>query len=68
VGHRQQISQLVRIRRIVLKSIDQFTPNLFVKRIDLVLGESEKGRLSLEFALRDVRLRLAQIEERLGRG
>jgi hypothetical protein len=39
-----------------------------VKRIDLVLGEAEKGRLSLEFALRDVRTRLARLEERLGRG
>jgi len=39
-----------------------------VKRIDLVLGESEKGRLSLEFALRDVRNRLARVEERLNRG
>jgi hypothetical protein len=39
-----------------------------VARIDLVLGESEKGRLSLEFALRDVRNRLARLEERLGRG
>ena len=39
-----------------------------VKRIDLVLAESEKGRLSLEFALRDVRHRLARLEERLPRG
>ena len=39
-----------------------------VKRIDLVLGESEKGRLSLEFALREVRARLARLEERLGSG
>jgi hypothetical protein len=39
-----------------------------VKRIDLVLGEGEKGRLSLEFALRDVRSRLARLEEQLGRG
>ncbi len=39
-----------------------------VKRIDLVLGEAEKGRLSLEFALRDVRRRLVQLEERLGPG
>lgn len=38
-----------------------------VKRIDLVLGESERGRLSLESALRDVRTRLARLEERLGR-
>jgi len=39
-----------------------------VKRIDLVLGEAEKGRLSLEFALREVRGRLARLEERLDRG
>jgi hypothetical protein len=39
-----------------------------VKRIDLVLGEAEKGRLGLEFALRDVRNRLERLEERLGRG
>jgi hypothetical protein len=39
-----------------------------VKRIDLVLAESEKGRLSLEFALRDLRSRLARLEEQLGRG
>jgi hypothetical protein len=38
-----------------------------VKRIDLVLAESEKGRLSLEFALRDLRGRLARLEEQLGR-
>lgn len=39
-----------------------------VKRIDLVLSEAERGRLSLETALRDVRGRLARLEERLGRG
>jgi len=36
-----------------------------VKRIDLVLGESERGRLGLESALRDVRSRLEHLEERL---
>ena len=36
-----------------------------VKRIDLVLGESERGRMGLELALRDVRARLLRIEERL---
>lgn len=36
-----------------------------VRRIDLVLGESEKGRLALEHALKDVRARLARLEERL---
>ena len=39
-----------------------------VKRIDLVLAQGEKGRLSLEYALTDVRTRLLQLEERLGRG
>ena len=36
-----------------------------VKRIDLVLAESERGRMGLELALRDVRARLARLEERL---
>jgi len=36
-----------------------------VKRIDLVLGESERGRLGLELALRDVRARLSRLEEQL---
>jgi hypothetical protein len=38
-----------------------------VKRIDLVLAEAEKGRSSLEFALRDLRARVREIEERLPR-
>jgi hypothetical protein len=38
-----------------------------VKRIDLVLSTAERGRLSLEFALRDVRTRLARLEDRLRR-
>ena len=38
-----------------------------VKRIDLVLSESERGRMSLDYALRDVRSRLQQLEERLAR-
>lgn len=36
-----------------------------VKRIDLVLGESERGRMGLEMELRDVRARLLRLEERL---
>jgi hypothetical protein len=39
-----------------------------VKRIDLVLAEGERGRLSSEFALREVRERLVVLEERLLRG
>jgi len=38
-----------------------------VRRIDLVLAEAEKGRLGLERDLRDVRERLARLEERLAR-
>jgi hypothetical protein len=38
-----------------------------VKRIDLVLSEAERGRLSLESALRDLRARLVRLEERLPR-
>jgi hypothetical protein len=36
-----------------------------VRRIDLVLAESERGRISLESGLRDLRGRLARLEERL---
>jgi len=36
-----------------------------VKRIDLVLGESERGRMGLELALRDIRARLLRLEERI---
>jgi len=39
-----------------------------VKRIDLVLSESERGRLSQESAWRDLRTRLSRLEERLSRG
>jgi len=38
-----------------------------MKRIDLVLGESERGRLGLEFALRDVRARLVRLEEEIAK-
>jgi len=39
-----------------------------VKRIDLVLGQAERGRLGLESALKDLRARLGALEERLRRG
>lgn len=39
-----------------------------VKRIDLVLAEGERGRVSAEHALRDLRERLRLLEERLPRG
>jgi len=39
-----------------------------VKRIDLVLAEGERGRVSAAHALADLRERLALLEERLARG
>jgi hypothetical protein len=39
-----------------------------VKRVDLVLAASERGRLGLESGLKDVRARLARLEEALRRG
>ncbi|HWW95390.1 MAG TPA: hypothetical protein VN375_18620 [Vicinamibacteria bacterium] len=39
-----------------------------IQRIDLVLAEVERGRVSGESALRDVRARLRLLEERLPRG
>ena len=39
-----------------------------VKRIDLVLGQAERGRLGLESALKDLRARMAALEERLRHG
>lgn len=38
-----------------------------IERIDLVLEQSERGRLSLDAALRDLRARLVRLEERGGR-
>ena len=38
-----------------------------VKRIDLVLSLAERGRLGIDFALRDVKTRLGRLEERLRR-
>jgi hypothetical protein len=36
-----------------------------VRRVDLVLSEAERGRLGLEFALKDLRTRVERVEERL---
>jgi hypothetical protein len=36
-----------------------------VRRVDLVLAEAERGRLSLEFALKELRVRVEGVEERL---
>jgi hypothetical protein len=39
-----------------------------VQRIDLVFSEGERGRLSLELELQDLRRRLLDLEKRLARG
>jgi hypothetical protein len=39
-----------------------------VRRVDLVLSEAERGRLGLEFALKDLRTRVERVEERLRAG
>jgi hypothetical protein len=39
-----------------------------VRRIDLVLAEAERGRVSAEHALKDLRERVKRLEERLPRG
>jgi hypothetical protein len=39
-----------------------------VQRIDLVLADGERGRVSLELALRDLRARLGELEARAARG
>lgn len=60
--HMQDIDQ----RHLILQEELVAHVHDLVRRIDLVLGEGERSRLSLESALRDLRLRLARIEERLG--
>jgi hypothetical protein len=62
-GHMQDIDE----RHLILQEELVAHVHDLVKRIDLVLAEAEKGRLSLEFALRDVRNRLQRLEERLAR-
>jgi hypothetical protein len=39
-----------------------------VKRVDLVLLEAERGRVSAEHALKDLRARLRSLEDRIARG
>jgi len=62
--HMQEIDE----RHLILQEELVAHVHDLVKRIDLVLSEAERGRLSLEFALRDLRSRLTRLEERLGRG
>ncbi|MEO8499636.1 MAG: hypothetical protein ABI565_01880 [Vicinamibacteria bacterium] len=66
-GHERRMAEIDERHRLLQEDLVAHVQDL-LKRIDLVLAESEKSRLSVEFALRDVRTRLTRIEERLPRG
>jgi hypothetical protein len=66
-AHGQRFEEVDERHLILQEELVQHVHDL-VKRIDLVLAEAEKGRHSLEFALRDVRNRLERLEEKLARG
>jgi len=63
-GHMGEIDE----RHLILQEELVAHVHDLVKRIDLVLGQAERGRLGLESALKDLRARLAALEERLRRG
>jgi hypothetical protein len=62
--HMQEIDE----RHLILQEELVAHVHDLVKRVDLVLTESERGRVSTEHALRDLRERLLRLEERLARG
>lgn len=62
--HGQHIEDINARHKILQEELVRHVHDL-VRRIDLVLAESERSRVSLESALRDVRARLAQLEARL---
>ena len=65
--HGKRLEEVDERHLILQEELVQHVHDL-VKRIDLVLAEAEKGRHSLEFALRDLRNRLERLEEKLARG
>ncbi|HET7292559.1 MAG TPA: hypothetical protein VFM88_09050 [Vicinamibacteria bacterium] len=65
--HGKRLEEIDERHLILQEELVQHVHDL-VRRIDLVLAEAEKGRHSLEFALRDVRNRLERLEEKLARG
>jgi hypothetical protein len=62
--HMQEIDE----RHLILQEELVAHVHDLVRRIDLVLGESERGRLGVEVALKDLRRQLQEIERHLGRG
>jgi hypothetical protein len=65
--HRRHMAEIDQRHLILQEELVAHVHDL-VRRIDLVLSESERGRLGLESALRDLRARLLRLEERLPRG
>jgi hypothetical protein len=61
--HRRHMAEIDERHLIVQEELVAHVHDL-VRRIDLVLGESERGRVSLENALKDVRARLQALEQR----
>jgi len=66
-AHGRRLEEVDERHLILQEELVQHVHDL-VKRIDVVLAEAEKGRHSLEFALRDVRTRLERLEQQLARG
>jgi hypothetical protein len=62
--HMQRMEDIDKRHLILQEEVVAHVHDL-VQRIDLVLAESERGRMSAEFALRDVRNRLARLEASL---
>jgi hypothetical protein len=62
--HMQEIDE----RHLILQEELVAHVHDLVRRVDLVLAASERGRLGLEAGLKDVRARLGRLEETLRRG
>jgi hypothetical protein len=65
--HGQRMQEIDERHLILQEELVQHVHDL-VKRSDLVLAEAERGRLTLEAALKDLRRRIAVLEEKLPRG
>ncbi len=65
--HGKRMQEIDERHLILQEELVQHVHDL-VKRIDLVLAEGERGRLALEATLKDLRRRLAVLEEKLPRG
>jgi hypothetical protein len=65
--HGQRMQEIDERHLILQEELVQHVHDL-VKRTDLVLAEAERGRVALEAALRELRRRLAVLEEKLPRG